>query len=141
MKKLSWKARRRGNIYCAPACGAGCTWEQHQRVQQQGRHMRQMMRDPQQWRVHVAEHLHWYVCLEHILTNGKLTVWPGWNRYHALLSLDMSHAGDQDWQDTRSFSTPQAAVDHVLKLASSIMAKKLVVMAKLGLKLNNLKGA
>jgi hypothetical protein len=29
-KPLSWKARRRGPIYCASACGGGCTWDQYQ---------------------------------------------------------------------------------------------------------------
>lgn len=28
MKKLSWKPRRRGEIYCAPACGGKCTYAQ-----------------------------------------------------------------------------------------------------------------
>src|SRR4051812_35218771 len=27
---LSWKPRRIGPLYCSPACGGRCTWEEHQ---------------------------------------------------------------------------------------------------------------
>lgn len=30
-KKPSWVARRRGPIYCAPACGADCKWADYER--------------------------------------------------------------------------------------------------------------
>lgn len=30
METLSWEPVRRGRIFCAPACGAKCTWKAHQ---------------------------------------------------------------------------------------------------------------
>lgn len=131
MRKLSWKARRRGRIYCAPACGAGCLYAQYQEQVQLGKKMRLSMYNPKQWRASVRENLHWYVCLEHVPTNGFLTVWVYGARYAALLSLDMSHAGDMDWSDHRSFRTPQAAVNHIVTLANTVMAKKNAVLERL----------
>lgn len=37
MNELSWTPRRRGLIYCAPACGAGCTAAQHAHAVRLGR--------------------------------------------------------------------------------------------------------
>jgi hypothetical protein len=91
--------------------------------------MRRLMRNPKQWRVCVRENLHWYVCLEHIPTDGKLTVWehrPG--TYTTLLSLDMPHAGDCVWTDDRSFRSPQRAVDYMLAKARKIMARKMAAL-------------
>ena len=131
MKKLSWKPRRRGKIYCSPACGAKCTWEQYQEMKRLGEKMRLSMRNPKLWRIHIHENLRWHVCLEHIPTNGYLTVYPGFGRsYHTLLSLIMSHAGDMDWSNDKSFRTPQKAVDYILDLARRVMVKKNAVMTK-----------
>lgn len=32
MTGLSWTPKRTGAIYCAPACGSGCTWDAHQKA-------------------------------------------------------------------------------------------------------------
>jgi hypothetical protein len=132
MKKLSWKPQRRGNTYCSPACGAGCSRERHQKMAQLGNEMRQSMREPGQWRAIVAENMHWYVFLEHIPTKGLLTVWPDCGRYHAMLSLNMPHVGDMEWTDShKDFATPQKAVDYTLARVRRVMAAKNAVMDKL----------
>jgi hypothetical protein len=132
MKKLSWTPKRRGKIYCAPACGSGCLWEDYQKQKLLGLKMCLSMKDPKQWRVLVRENGHWYVFLEHIPTKGFLTVWSSCSKqYRAMLSLSTPHAGDTAWSDNETFWTPQKAVDHVLSLARSRTAVRNAVMAKL----------
>ena len=134
MSKLSWKPKRRGDVYCSSACGYGCKWKDYKRQVAIGEKMRLAMAHPEQWHVRVEENNHWFVYLEHISTKAHLTVWTSLcgraASYSALLSLSTPCAGDPEWQDNKSFSTPQAAVDHVVQRAKAIMGVKMAVLAK-----------
>ena len=131
-RTLSWKPVRRGSVYCSSACGAGCTWLQYLEMREQGRTMRNLMDHPKQWRVCVRENMRWYVLLEHIPTDGRLTVWIHRSgRYSVLLSLDMPHAGDYDWTDDKTFRSPQAAVDYMVEKSLRVMDAKRAILAKM----------
>ena len=86
--------------------------------------MKASMRKPRLWRVRVHENLGWFVGLEHIPSGGLLTVSPSYDQkpvYGAMLSLTSPHCGDCRWTDVKSFKSPQAAVDHVVKLAGDVL--------------------
>lgn len=60
--ELSWKPVRRGAIYCAPACGASCTWVDYQRALAAGTKLQQRIGDP--FVLRVWENMGWFYCIE-----------------------------------------------------------------------------
>lgn len=58
-KELSWTPRRRGPIYCAPACGGGCTWAAYQNAVKRAREVVAMMKTGG-WQDVVHENLGWH---------------------------------------------------------------------------------
>lgn len=58
MKKLSWKPKRRGNIYCAPACGRGCTYAEFVLAQTQGKRLAKRL--GRGWEARIWENLGWH---------------------------------------------------------------------------------
>lgn len=59
-KPLSWKARRNGKVYCAPACGMGCTWEKYLEAKRAGEALAKRMGPG--WAAVVHENMGWYYC-------------------------------------------------------------------------------
>ncbi len=55
---LSWKAIRRGPIYCAPGCGSKCSWEDYQHAKRKGAALAK--RCGPGWRAHVWENMGWH---------------------------------------------------------------------------------
>lgn len=57
-KPLSWTPKLRGRIYCAPACGMGCTKAAHDEAERKaGEIAKQLGPD---WSVRMNENLGWY---------------------------------------------------------------------------------
>ncbi len=127
--KADWTPVRRGLIYCSPSCGGKCTFADYADCVQRGKRMRASMRVPQDWEVRVSENLGWFVSLEHVASNGLLTVSESGRkatgRYFAMLSLENPHCGDMRWTDTEEeSSSPQEAVDCTLGRAREIIKKE-----------------
>lgn len=128
-KKLSWKPRRKGDVYCSPACGHGCTWEEYTAAKRTGLKMLTSMRKPSAWRVHVWENLGWHVIIEHVKSNGRLSVCVSHSnnknecRYYAMLSFSHARSSDARWPDLDS-PTPQRAVDQILKAARRVVKRE-----------------
>jgi hypothetical protein len=57
-KPLSWKARRRGATYCAPACGGGCTKAAYDQAQADAKRLQAIMGS--EWEPRVWENLGWH---------------------------------------------------------------------------------
>lgn len=57
-KKLSWTPVRRGDIYCAPACGGKCTWEKFELAQASAAKLADKLGDG--WEPNVWENLGWH---------------------------------------------------------------------------------
>jgi hypothetical protein len=57
-KELSWKPVRRGDVYCSPACGAGCKLADYQRCVRLAKALAKRMGPG--WKPYVGENLHWY---------------------------------------------------------------------------------
>lgn len=58
MGELSWKARRRGALYCAPACGGGCTRAAYERAVSESKKLAKHL--GKGWRPEVWENLGWH---------------------------------------------------------------------------------
>ncbi len=66
-----WTARRRGAIYCAPASGGGCTWEEYQKAQRSAKALCKRMKSAG-WEPRINENLGWHWGI----VKGGVTVWP-----------------------------------------------------------------
>jgi len=58
MKKLSWKLKYNGNIYCASACGGNCTYEQYLKVLKESNIMIKKL--GKHWKLNLVHNLGWY---------------------------------------------------------------------------------
>lgn len=67
---LSWKPVRRGETYCAPACGAGCTWAAHRQAKEDARELAAKLGDG--WTPRVWESMGWH----YQVTRGRIKVLP-----------------------------------------------------------------
>lgn len=56
--KLSWTPVRRGAIYCAPACGRGCTFAEYQHAVKSGKKLAATLGTG--WTSSVSENLGWF---------------------------------------------------------------------------------
>lgn len=57
-KPLSWKPVRRGKVYCAPACGRQCTWQQYQSAKREAAKLAKRL--GRAWKPYVWENLGWH---------------------------------------------------------------------------------
>lgn len=102
MKQLSWEPVRRGKLYCAPACGRGCTMEEYVSAVRAARKLAKRLRG---WRVRIWENLGWHYAASD--QSGRLKVHPFTSKgkvrsYTALL-----------WTWAESAPTPEGAVRKV----------------------------
>lgn len=58
LKELSWNPRRRGLVYCAPACGRGCTRAEYEDAVARGKALAKRLGPG--WTHEVWENLGWY---------------------------------------------------------------------------------
>lgn len=69
---LSWTPVRNGSLFCSPACGRGCTSEEH--------HLASAVASATAaaigWRAEVWENLGWHWAV--VSPDGRLKVHPGW---------------------------------------------------------------
>lgn len=75
-KKLSWKAKRKGTIYCAPACGGGCTWAAYRRARHRAKRLAKHM--GKGWTIRVHENLGWHYNV--VSPCGRIKLHEDWRR-------------------------------------------------------------
>jgi hypothetical protein len=105
IKTLSWKPRRRGHIYCSPACGGSCKWDDYQLSTKLADQLAR--RCGVGWKPCVHENLGWHYSA--ISPCGRLRVYErgeGRSRYQAWLQ-SREQLGGQWIEDAR---TPAAAI-------------------------------
>lgn len=114
-KQLSWKPRRRGNIYCAPACGNGCTLDEYRQARKNAKTLAASLGP--KWIPRVHENLGWHYSA--LSPCGRLYVTPSFYAspgesatisYHAFLGEPFSYSGT--W--CGSGQTAKAAVRNVI---------------------------
>ena len=119
-KPLSWKPIRRGAIYCAPACGMGCTKAEHDQTKQTGRMVAMML--GRGWTTEVHENLGWHWTV--ISPCGRIRVSGGYRdnfpkRFHAMLC----RRGDVAGRYVGEGRTPRAAVNNCIRAAKDSLAE------------------
>ena len=121
MKKLSWKAVRRGDIYCAPACGARCTYEAYKNAVESAKATVKLMQPQKGWKIRVWENLGWHWEIK----KGNLEVHfshPS-RQYWATLSEDGGSGDSFDTNFTAYCTDPNRAVEHKLQIANNYIKK------------------
>lgn len=117
----SWNPVRRGRVYCAPACGCGCTYaEYRQAVKDAAAAAREL---GEGWEAVVHENLGWHAAAKHVAGWLRVTVNRIGNRpmfYTAFLSHTKNTDGGAWIHDSRS---PRAAVAGVLRKAGACVTK------------------
>lgn len=87
--------------------------------------VQQLMLHPTQWRTRVWENLGWHWCIEHIPSNGLLSLYPSLaGGYFAMLSTTHAGCGDCRWSDNSVYKDPQIAVTDMIKTAKTVLAKE-----------------
>ena len=130
VKKLSWKAVRRGDIYCAPACGANCTWAAYQKALERGRLCADEL--GKGWTVRVYENMGWHTAVVSPCKRVKVSIHPVHGtpsetligtlcNYTAFLgdADDVSCSGK--WAENGD--TPAEAVNNVVRVAMEDLAR------------------
>lgn len=128
-KELSWKAKRNGNIYCAPACGGKCTWEMYLKAKERGEHCAREL--GKGWTVRVSENLGWYATVLSPCRRIKVSVHPvtgapvetlmgTLNTYTAFLG-DADDIAGGTWAEHGD--TPAEAVNAVVATARAALSK------------------
>lgn len=112
-RELSWNAVRRGNVYCAPACGHGCTRAAFEAAKKAGAALAKQL--GKGWRARVWENLGWHYCA--VSACGRWKVHPNIFKgkiesYSAFLG-EGSHGGR--WIEHGR--TPQSAIRNTRAVA------------------------
>ena len=71
---LSWKARHKGKIYCAPACGRGCTYKEYLRSHKLAdRLVKKCEKEVGgKWKKYIHENQGWHYSVS--LVNGNINI-------------------------------------------------------------------
>lgn len=128
-KKLSWKAVRRGDIYCAPACGSNCTFAAYEKALEHGRLCAEEL--GKGWTVRVYENMGWHTSVLSPCKRIKVSINPVHGTpvetligtlctYMAFLGEPGEVSGG-NWAE--SGDTPAEAVNNVVKKAATELAK------------------
>ena len=126
-KFYSLPARRRGDIYCAPWCGGGCTWAEHEAARERAEALAKRLGPG--WKTRVWENLGWHSEVHdstgfwkvHInVSSGKVR---GYTAY-------LGEGGGGRWAE--GAETPEKAIKKVLDVARGELAslEKLIATAK-----------
>lgn len=95
-KKLSWTPKRRGSIYCAPACGRGCTVKEHQEAKLRATKLKRFLEDSigGKWRIRVWENLGWHSSVQQGTLSISISLHAlGADSYMLMNSGDGNHVG------------------------------------------------
>lgn len=118
MMALSWKARRRGEKRCAPACGHGCTQAEYERAIREATKLCQLLRKTVggKWSPHVWENMGWHWAA----LQGGWKVHPF--EYKGKVKSYTAFLGDPDssgglWAE--SGRTPRSAIRNTRKVAEA----------------------
>lgn len=110
MTPLSWTARRRGDVYCAPACGFGCKWTAYETAVENASALAAQLGEG--WEPRVWENVGWHYSAQ--TTDRRIKVHPGGHdadgtvvSYTAFVSAEPSSGGR--W--VARGSTPRGAVE------------------------------
>ena len=126
---LSWKPKRRGNKYCSPACGAGCTFEDYQSAMKAAKDTVAMMKSGK-WKPRVHENMGWYAGI----VSERKHIWisidiyeTGGNRYSTSYSPEGTcPATPMEYAlHGKTFRDPNKAVKAQMDKVATVMRKEM----------------
>lgn len=109
--KLSWKPRRIGDRYCAPACGNGCTHQEYTEATEKAKALAFICGNG--WKPDVWENLGWHYRV--ISPCGRIKLYPGYTAF-------LSPKGDIGGEFCEHGKTPRSAIQNTLKVAKARIA-------------------
>lgn len=113
VKKLSWDPVRRGDVYCAPACGRRCTIQEYEAAVASGAALAKRL--GRGWTSRVWENLGWHC--NAVSPCGRLKVHGARGHYTAFLS----ERGDIGGLFSGQATTPHAAVAEAVEKAKGAL--------------------
>ena len=113
---LNWEPELRGEIYCSPACGGGCTKERHDEATEAAAGL--ALRLGRRWTPRVWENLGWHYCV--ISPCGRIKVHASRTEIHYTAFL--GEAGKPGGYWVEHGVTPQEAVAKVIDTAKRDVA-------------------
>lgn len=116
-----WKAIRRGDHYCAPACGGGCTWTQYQHARLMGSVLATRLSETsglKTWKAHVWENLGWHWSA--VSSCGRIKVHQ---HSGASFTAFLGKPGSPGGQWAVHGSTPRQSVSRVVAQAQSQLSE------------------
>ena len=114
---LSWKAVRKGEIYCAPACGRGCTHDEFRNAQHMGAALAKELGS--RWLPFVWENLGWH--FKAVSPCARICVHPSYFGANSFLAfLGKANDGGGNWSEFGT--TPKKAVEATFKAAEADLA-------------------
>lgn len=122
-RELSWTPRRRGRIYCAPACGRGCTKAEHDAALAKARKLAERLGEG--WEPILRENLGWF----YRARKGNVDVHENVNLNHSYTAYITEGDGGSGGVWVGSGSTPRAAIEAALATARIEVEHKLSLFA------------
>lgn len=129
---LSWKAKKKGDVYCAPACGRGCTVAEHKLAKSRAKTLAKRM--GKGWKKRVWENMGWHYSV--ISPCGRVKVHVNWfnsGKKDAVAKLAdlvpysytafLGEPGSSGGRWAEHGDTPEEAVNAVLAVAQTELSK------------------
>ncbi len=113
MRKLSWKPRRNGDIYCAPACGRNCTLAEYKQARERVATLKLIL--GRGWTARIWENLGWHYCA--ISPCGRITVHS--SHHKDTVSF---YASLQDRWTSKQHRNPRTSVREVIAIVKADLA-------------------
>lgn len=121
----SWTPVRRGPIYCAPACGRGCTWAEYQAAVKGAEKLKKMMKGTG-WEVRIHENLGWF----YKVVSGPVMVMPSHpskpGKFWCMIGSEPENpvGGNAAWTGNQPYCTdPNRAVRLALKPVREVIGR------------------
>jgi hypothetical protein len=119
-RQLSWKPVRKGTIYCAPACGRGCTYVEYQQAKANAENLKRRL-NGKGWKIEVYENLGWHFKVRNDYLNvyGKEFA----DKYSCLMADTKEGAGGLSlWHVNNYAKDPNVSVRKQIEHAEAVVS-------------------
>jgi hypothetical protein len=119
---ITWTPVLRGETYCSPACGSGCTKSNYDHAVKKGGELKKRLMG-RNWKIHIVENMCWFF----YATSGPLQVYETDGKFYCMCSDEPNgQNGSLVWTSsciTHTFKDPNAAVKDTLNAVHKAIDK------------------